>query len=79
MILSLFPVLSERRNQLDLQINLLSEQENTKMLQMLARIARKVGVDCDDDPEIKALEKATHPDTLVRQIEKTYQKDAAQA
>ena len=71
--------ITERRNQLDLQINLLSEQENTKMLQMLARIARKVGVDCDDDPEIKALEKATHPDTLVRQIEKTYQKDAAQA
>lgn len=71
--------ITERRNQLDLQINLLSEQENTKMLQMLARIARKLGADCDDDPEIRALEEATRPDTLVRQIEKTYQKDADQA
>ena len=68
--------ITERRNQLDLQINLLSEQENTKMLQMLARIARKVGADCDDDPEIRALEEATRPDMLVRQIEKTYRKDA---
>lgn len=71
--------ITERRNQLDLQINLLSEQENTKMLQMLARIARKVGADCDDDPEIQALEEATRPDMLVRQIEKTYRKDAGAA
>lgn len=68
--------ITERRNQLDLQINLLSEQENTKMLQMLARIARQVGADCDDDPEIQALEEATRPDALVKQIEKTYRKHA---
>jgi uncharacterized membrane protein len=35
--------LSELRNNLDLQINLLTEQENTKMLRMLERIAEKVG------------------------------------
>jgi len=35
--------LSERRNELDLQINLLTEQENTKLLRMLERIAEKVG------------------------------------
>jgi uncharacterized membrane protein len=34
--------LSERRNQLDLQINLLSEQE-TKMLRILERIAKRWG------------------------------------
>jgi uncharacterized membrane protein len=34
---------SERRNQLDLQINLLTEQENTKMLTILERIAERVG------------------------------------
>jgi uncharacterized membrane protein len=33
--------LSERRNQLDLQVNLLSEQENTKMLTIIERIAKK--------------------------------------
>src|SRR5215813_10492295 len=32
--------LSERRNRLDLQINLLSEQENTEMLRLLGRIAK---------------------------------------
>jgi hypothetical protein len=35
--------LSERRNHLDLQINLLTEQENTKMRRMLEHIAEKVG------------------------------------
>jgi uncharacterized membrane protein len=69
--------IADRRNQLDLQINLLSEQENTKMLQMLDRIARKLGVTHEDDPEIEALEQATKPETLVRQIDKTFRDQAA--
>ena len=32
---------SEKRSHLDLQLNLLSEQENTKMLLMLEDIARR--------------------------------------
>jgi len=48
--------ISERRNHLDLQINLLAEQENTKMLALLKRIADKVGVEYDDDPDVKILE-----------------------
>lgn len=60
---------SDRRNQLDLQINLLTEQENTKMLQMLERIAKKVGVSMDDDPVVHMLKKATDPGALVEQIE----------
>jgi uncharacterized membrane protein len=61
--------LSERRNQLDLQINLLTEQENTKMLTLLGRIAEKVGVKIDDDPSLQVLEQATRPEQLVDQIE----------
>ena len=61
--------LSERRNQLDLQINLLTEQENTKMLTLLGRIAEKVGVKIDDDPTLQVLEQATRPEQLVDQIE----------
>lgn len=61
--------LSERRNHLDLQINLLSEQENTKMLQLLTLIADKVGVPLDDHPDVKVLEESTRPDQLVAQIE----------
>ncbi|AMO22996.1 DUF1003 domain-containing protein [Ramlibacter solisilvae] len=63
---------SERRNQLDLQINLLSEQENTKILQILERIAQKVGAHVSDDPQIRALEEATRPEALARQIEEAY-------
>ncbi|MBC5782994.1 DUF1003 domain-containing protein [Ramlibacter sp. USB13] len=60
---------SERRNQLDLQINLLAEQENTKMLQLLDRMAKKMGLYEEDDPEIAVLEQATRPETLAKQIE----------
>jgi len=67
---------SERRNQLDLQINLLAEQENTKILRMLERIARKVGAHVGDDPQVRALEEATRPDTLVQQIEEAYRQDS---
>lgn len=66
--------LSERRNHLDLQINLLAEQENTKMLLLLARIAEKLEVRCDDDPSIAVLEQATRPDHLAKQIEKADEK-----
>jgi uncharacterized membrane protein len=70
---------SERRNQLDLQINLLSEQENTKMLQILERIARKVGAHADTDPEVRILEEATRPEKLAEQIEEAYRADAGKA
>jgi uncharacterized membrane protein len=62
--------IADRRNLLDLQINLLSEQENTKMLKLLAQIARKVGAEVDD-AEIRALVAPTHPDHLADQIEHT--------
>lgn len=60
--------LSERRNHLDLQINLLTEQENTKMLQMLKKISEKLNVEIDDDPTVQILEQATRPEKLVEQI-----------
>ncbi len=66
---------SDRRNQLDLQINLLAEQENTKVLQLLEAIAKKTGATSGDDPEIRALEQATRPETLARQIEEAYRID----
>jgi uncharacterized membrane protein len=61
---------SERRNQLDLQINLLTEQENTRMLKLLGAIATKLDVVVADDPSAEVLEQATRPDKLVEQIEK---------
>jgi uncharacterized membrane protein len=64
---------NERRNQLDLQINLLAEQENSKMLQLLQDIAKQVGALKEDDPEVGVLVQATVPDVLVRQIEEAYE------
>jgi len=60
--------ISERRNHLDLQINLLSEQENTRMIEMLQAIAEKVGADVKPDPHLQALSEKTEPERLVQQI-----------
>jgi len=61
--------ISERRNHLDLQINLLSEQENTKMIGMLQAIATKVGAELNEDSHLQALSEDTEPEKVVRQIE----------
>lgn len=63
---------TERRNRLDLQIDLLAEQENTKMLQLLERIALKVGATGEPDPELRALEEATRPEMLAQEIEEEF-------
>src|SRR5882762_11330373 len=59
--------ISERRNHLDLQINLLSEQENTKMIGMLQAIADKVGADLSHDPHLEQLRQETQPEKLAEQ------------
>ena len=60
--------LTSRRNHLDLQINMLAEQENTKILEILSQIAEKVGVAIHDDPAIKLFREDMEPDKLVEQI-----------
>lgn len=62
--------LSELRNHLDLQINLLSEQENSKVLAMLEALLRFHGL-VQPDPEIASLAEATQPDMLIQQIEQS--------
>jgi uncharacterized membrane protein len=59
--------LAQRRSHLDLQVNLLSEQENSKMLQMLETIQRALGIEVD--AETKRLEEETQPDQIARDIE----------
>jgi uncharacterized membrane protein len=62
--------LSERRNHLDLQINILSEQENTQMLLLLRKISERLEIDCSDIPGLAVLEKDVEPTILIQQIEK---------
>jgi uncharacterized membrane protein len=61
---------ADRRNALDLQVNLLAEQENTKLLKMIAAIGAKLGVAFEGDPSLDVLQQATQPEALARQIDK---------
>lgn len=64
--------IAERRNQLDLQVNLLAEQENSKMLLLLEQVAKKVGALQGDDREVDVLVQATEPEKLAEQIDEAY-------
>jgi uncharacterized membrane protein len=66
--------IAELRNHLDLQINLLSEQENSKILAMLEALLQYHGL-VQPDPEVASLAEATAPDMLVEQIEKTLERN----
>ena len=61
--------ISDKRSHLDLQLNLLAEQENTKMLLMLEQIGRAVGAEMDAGPDVQALAEATEPEALSDQID----------
>jgi uncharacterized membrane protein len=59
--------LSDQRNHLDLQINLLAEQENTEQLRLLRLLCEKAGISVGER-QSRRLEEATQPDEIVRQI-----------
>ncbi len=61
--------ISDHRNRLDLQINLLSEQENTAMLAMLERIAEKLGIEPPGDAKVRAMEQPTRLEKVVQQLD----------
>ncbi len=61
-------VLTDRRNHLDLQVNLLAEQESTKTLELLKAIAEKLDVACDDET-MEALLRPIEPEKLVKEIQ----------
>ena len=60
--------LTERRNHLDLQINMLAEQESTKTLALLRKVAKKMDVPCDEEDE---LTKPVEPEELIERISST--------
>ncbi|HZZ77108.1 MAG TPA: DUF1003 domain-containing protein [Gemmataceae bacterium] len=59
---------NERRNKLDLQINLLAEQENTEMLRLLRLLCKKAGVDEDVIDPDRVLEQPVRPEDVAEQI-----------
>jgi uncharacterized membrane protein len=61
--------LAERRNHLDLQINLLAEQETTEIIKMLRLLCDHAGVAYKPLPGADVLAEATAPEKIVEQIE----------
>ena len=75
--LSLFILISQNRSSrqadarshLDLQINLLAEQESTKMLQMLQSLCKYHHLEIAEDEEIESLIAPTEPAELLKELE----------
>jgi uncharacterized membrane protein len=62
-------VQADQRNHLDLQINLLSEEENTKMLQMLQAICEHHNLAVGKDPETTAMAKRTEIGEVLSELQ----------
>lgn len=60
---------ADRRSHLDLQVNMLAEQEVSKVIEMLARISTHLGVESNArDAEAKELAQVTAIDDLAREL-----------
>ena len=62
-------VQADQRNHLDLQINLLSEEENTKMLQMLQAICAHHKLAIGKDPETTAMAQRTEIGDVLSELQ----------
>lgn len=61
---------AEQRSDLDLQMDLLTEHELTRVILMLDRIEEKLGVESEADPELADLEKDIKPEDVLAEIER---------
>jgi uncharacterized membrane protein len=71
---------SEKRAELDLQVNLLAEQKATKVLEMLDQITEQLDqmssrFNFKPDPEVKALKVSPEPQEVLQVIEETVKDD----
>ena len=60
---------ADQRNHLDLQINLLSEEENTKMLQMLQALCAHHKLGVGKDPETNAMARRTEISDVLSELQ----------
>jgi uncharacterized membrane protein len=75
---------SERRAELDLQVNLLAEQKATKVIEMLDQITQQLDqmgsqFNFKFDPEVKALKVSPDPQEVLQVIEKTVEDESEEA
>ena len=62
------------REEMGLQIDIITEQENTKILKILAEILKKMGVDISHDPELKKMLEPLNQEEIERQLENQLKK-----
>ena len=62
--------IADRRDHLDLQINLLTERKVTQIIQMLDRLSLHVGVDQHSDPDSRELGRHVAVEHLVDALER---------
>lgn len=72
---------SEKRAELDLQVNLLAEQKATKVLEMLDQITEQLDqvgsrFNFKPDPEVKALKVSPEPQEVLQVIEETVEDES---
>ncbi len=60
---------ADRRADLDLQINLLSEHEITRLLDLSVALATKLGVEVPEREEVDALRRPVAPEKVLEEIE----------
>jgi uncharacterized membrane protein len=62
--------IAEHRSELDLQINLLTEYELTRVLILMDRIAEQMGINLDEKEELQELERDIEPAEVLQELEK---------
>lgn len=62
--------IADKRDDLDLHINLLAEHELTKLISMVAAIARTLDVRTGADDELVEITKDVAPEAVLREIER---------
>lgn len=61
---------ADRRDELDLQINLLAEHELTRLMSLTKEIAARLGVEAAQDPEIRELEQDVRPEAVLDSLQR---------
>jgi uncharacterized membrane protein len=61
--------IADRRADLDLQINLLSEHEITRLLTLMDAVADHLGIEAPDKPEVEELKKDVGAEQVLGEIE----------
>ena len=76
-VLSIFVLIAQKRaariddlrEEIDLQIDIITEQELTKLMQMVAILMEHNGIDTDKDPEIREMLKPTDMNRIEKALE----------